>query len=112
LASNVAQIPLRNPGVLAHQAITIHQVSSGRLELGLGTGLMIDPGTEMVWLPNWSNSERVERFGEYLELLGLLLEHNATTYSDAYYSSSAAVMNPSSLQRPACRSSRRRWARR
>lgn len=100
LVSNVAQIPLRHPGVLAHQAVTIDQISGGRLELGLGTGLTIDPGTEMIGLPNWSNAERVERFGEYIELLGLLLSQDVTTYEGVYYQASEAVMNPSSTQRP------------
>ena len=100
LATNVVQIPLRNPGVLAHQAITVDHISGGRVELGVGTGLMIDPGTEMVGLPNWSNGERVRRFGEYIEVLGQLLSKETTTYQGTYYAAQDAVMNPSSVQRP------------
>lgn len=100
LSTNVSQIPLRNPGVLAHQAITVDQISGGRVELGIGTGLMIDPGTEMIGLPNWSNAERASRFGEYVELLGLLLSQEVTTYNGEYYSADQAVMNPSSVQSP------------
>lgn len=100
LATNVSQIPLRHPGVLAHQAVTVDEISGGRVELGLGTGLTIDPGTEMIGLPNWSNAERARRFGEYIELLGLLLTQDVTTYEGEYYSARDAVMNPTSLQRP------------
>ena len=73
LTTAVTQIPLRNPAMLARQVLTLDQISNGRVELGLGTGLTIDPSYRMAGLPNWSPAERPERFGEYLELVCQLL---------------------------------------
>jgi len=100
LATYVSQIPLRNPGILANQAVTADQISDGRVELGLGTGLTIDPSYEMTGLPNWTTGERVARFGEYIQLLGHLLAGGVTTYEGKYYTANGAVMNPGSVQQP------------
>ena len=100
LATCVSQIPLRNPGILANQAVAVDQISGGRMELGLGTGLTIDSSYKMTGLPNWSNGERVARFGEYVELLALLLAGGVTDYDGKYYQAEGAVMNPGSVQRP------------
>src|SRR3954470_9492893 len=59
LTTMVTQIPLRNPALLARQVLTLDHVSNGRIELGLGTGLTIDPAYAMTGLPNWSAGERV-----------------------------------------------------
>ena len=64
LATYVTQIPLRNPAMLARQALTLDHISGGRLEVGLGIGLRIDPVYDMIGIPNWNNPERVARLEE------------------------------------------------
>lgn len=100
LTTCVSQIPLRNPAMLANQAVTVDQISGGRLELGIGTGLTIDPSYDMIGVPNWSTGERVERFAEYVELLDRLLREGVTTYQGTYYQTTGAVMNPGPVQQP------------
>ena len=100
LTTCVTQIPLRNPAVLAHQAVTIDHISGGRLEIGLGTGLVVDPSYAMAGLPNWEPKERVARFGEYVALVCSLLAGGVTDYNGEYYQAAGAVMNPGSLQQP------------
>jgi alkanesulfonate monooxygenase SsuD/methylene tetrahydromethanopterin reductase-like flavin-dependent oxidoreductase (luciferase family) len=100
LTTCVTQIPLRNPAILAHQAVTVDQISGGRVELGIGTGLTIDPSYDMIGVPNWTNRERAERFAEYVELLDLLLAEGVTDYHGKHYQAKGAVMNPGSVQQP------------
>jgi alkanesulfonate monooxygenase SsuD/methylene tetrahydromethanopterin reductase-like flavin-dependent oxidoreductase (luciferase family) len=100
LATCVTQIPLRDPAMLAHQALTVDHLSGGRFELGLGVGLTTDPSYAMMGIPNWSAAERVARFKEYVELVDRLLSNEVTTYTGRFYAVEGAVMNPRPVQAP------------
>lgn len=100
LGPSVAQIPLRNPAMFARQALTVDHISNGRLEVGLGLGLTIDPSYDIMGIPNWDNRERVRRFTEYVEIVDQLLSNEATSYRGEYYTVNDAVINPRPLQKP------------
>ena len=100
LAPCVAQIPLRNPAMLARQALTVDHISGGRLEVGLGLGLPIDPSYDMIGMENWSNPKRVAHFDEYVEIVDLLLSNEITTYKGEKYQVEGATMSPRSSQVP------------
>ncbi len=100
LATLVAQIPLRNPALFALQALSADHISGGRLDLGLGTGLEVDPSYRMMGIDNWTAKERVARFGEYVEIVDRLLSHEETTYRGRYYHVDAAALLPRPVQIP------------
>jgi alkanesulfonate monooxygenase SsuD/methylene tetrahydromethanopterin reductase-like flavin-dependent oxidoreductase (luciferase family) len=100
LGTSVTQIPLRNPAMFARQALTLDHVSNGRLEIGLGTGITVDPSYDMIGVPNWEPGERVARFAEYLEIVDRLLCDEMTSFSGTYYRVGGAYMNPRPVQSP------------
>lgn len=100
LATYVTQIPMRNPALLARMALTVDHVSEGRLDVGLGTGLTIDPTYDMMGIPNWDNAERVARLREYVQVVRQLLSNEVSSFEGKFYSVKDAVMRPVSVQRP------------
>ncbi|MGI9525471.1 MAG: LLM class flavin-dependent oxidoreductase [Hyphomicrobiaceae bacterium] len=99
LAPCVAQIPMRDPATFARQVLTIDHVSNGRVEAGLGLGLLADPGYGMIGVPNWDNPERERRFKEYIEIVAKMLSGSPTNYVGDYYKVEAATVHKS-IQSP------------
>jgi alkanesulfonate monooxygenase SsuD/methylene tetrahydromethanopterin reductase-like flavin-dependent oxidoreductase (luciferase family) len=68
----VSPMTLRNPAMLARTALTVAELSGGRLELGVGSGASAyDHGLAQV--PEWPPKERAALFAEWLERLVELL---------------------------------------
>lgn len=68
----VANPILRPPATLALTAVAVDQLSGGRLDLGVGTGIAGFDHTA-TGTPYWEPKERVARFREYVEILDGLL---------------------------------------
>ena len=94
----VSSLYFRQPLTLARASMTIDQLTGGRLELALGVG---DPsaGGPSAGV-NWAPAEQVARFGEFVELVDLLLRHPVTSYDGVYYKCADAEVIPGPVQRP------------
>jgi alkanesulfonate monooxygenase SsuD/methylene tetrahydromethanopterin reductase-like flavin-dependent oxidoreductase (luciferase family) len=89
----------RHPSMVAMQAVTIDQISGGRLELGLGAGGgALDAG--FVGQPEPNGRELMDRLAEYVEILDRLLRDRALTFDGRHYTTRAAVGAPVQQPRP------------
>src|SRR5690349_11463697 len=68
----VSPMTFRNPAVLARTALTVAELSGGRLELGVGSGAS-KADHELAGVPEWPPKERAQQFSAWLERLVELL---------------------------------------
>ncbi len=98
LGTLVASPTLRHPVLLAKQAMTLDNVSGGRLELGIGAaGVLLDYA--VLGMEPWSKPEQVQRFRETVEVVDATLR-GATSYDGTHWSGSGITMAPGPVQQP------------
>lgn len=98
LAMLVSNIIYRHPAVVAKQAITVDQLSGGRLDLGVGAGVY-PTDHAMAGVPRWSAGERVDRLEEFVQALDVV-PRGEPSFEGRYYRFDAAFVFPCAVQRP------------
>lgn len=89
----------RNPVLLAKQAIAVDLISDGRLELGLGAGILVSDH-HMSGVPFWGAAERVSRFAEFIQIVDDLLRGNLDEYYGKFYTIEHIDLYPPTVQKP------------
>jgi probable F420-dependent oxidoreductase len=90
LGTLVACNSFRNPALLAKMAITLDEVSQGRLILGIGAGWN-KPEYEAF---GWPFDHRVDRFEEALQVIRPLLKDGRVDFSGRYYQARNCEIKP------------------
>lgn len=95
----VASPNFRHPAHFARELTTVDDVSDGRLTVGLGAGVA-DFDAHVLGQPELSAQQRVDRFGEFTELLHTILTRDVTDYRGDYFTAVSARRSPGCVQVP------------
>lgn len=95
LGSFVASTGYRNPGLMAKMAVTIDDISDGRLVLGLGAG--DSEGEHLTF--GFPHEQRVGRFEESLQIIKRLFNAESTDFDGAHHRIRAARLLPAGPRR-------------
>jgi alkanesulfonate monooxygenase len=84
LGTLVSPVTFRNPGLLARTAATVHEMSDGRAEVGMGAGWYVREHEAFgLPLPPWP--ERFDLLEEQLQIVRALLSGQHVTMTTAHY---------------------------
>jgi F420-dependent oxidoreductase-like protein len=99
LGALVTGVTYRHPSILATEAITVDQVSGGRLEIGLGAAWHQGEHSEL-GIPFPALRERAERLEEAVQLMRTLMTTDGATFQGRHYRLERATYRPRPVQRP------------
>jgi alkanesulfonate monooxygenase SsuD/methylene tetrahydromethanopterin reductase-like flavin-dependent oxidoreductase (luciferase family) len=93
--TDVANLPLRPPAVMAKAAASLDLLSGGRFELGLGAGGLFDP-IAGIGGPRRTPGEAVDALEEAIEVVRLMWsEERSVSFEGRYYQLDGAHPGPS-----------------
>ncbi|GAC1479172.1 MAG: hypothetical protein PVSMB9_02460 [Candidatus Dormibacteria bacterium] len=85
--------------MLATEAVTVDQISNGRLELGLGAAWN-EPEHREYGIPFPAIKERAERLEEGIEVMRTLMTRDRANFEGKHYQLEQATYRPRPVQRP------------
>jgi alkanesulfonate monooxygenase SsuD/methylene tetrahydromethanopterin reductase-like flavin-dependent oxidoreductase (luciferase family) len=94
----VSNLIYRHPVLVAKQAISVDQLSGGRLDLGVGAGVY-PTDHAMAGVPVWSAGDRVQRLSEFVRAVDLGLR-GEESFDGQFFGFSEASWSPGPVQRP------------
>ncbi len=99
LGAMVTGMTYRLPSVLAAQAVTVDQISGGRLELGIGAAWFEREHREL-GIPFPPTGQRAERLEEASQVLRLLMTEENASFEGRHYRLQGATYRPRPVQQP------------
>jgi alkanesulfonate monooxygenase SsuD/methylene tetrahydromethanopterin reductase-like flavin-dependent oxidoreductase (luciferase family) len=99
----MASFPVRDPGLFAYQWATLDQVSGGRMELAVCTGIVSAGGASRHEGRNFggvADIDRAARLEEHIEICRRLWQGEALTFEGRFNAYDALLIEPRPIQDP------------